>query len=55
MYIELIGDDVVMDWDAVANLTHATQVQYFGFCICEDNEGNENPYADCLTEGPWRL
>lgn len=29
------------------NLTHVTQVAIFGFCWCEDNEGNENPYTDC--------
>lgn len=45
MYIEIIDGDVVMDWEAVANLTHATQVGYFGFCTCEDSE--ENPYEDC--------
>lgn len=28
-------------------LTHKTQVELFGFCSCEDNEGNENPYEDC--------
>lgn len=55
MYLEIVDNgDVVMDWEQVANLTHATQVQYFGFCSCEDNEGNDNPYEDCLTEG-WSL
>jgi len=52
MYIEIIDGDVVMDWEAVSNLTHATQVGYFGFCMCEDNEGNENPYEDC-TDDLW--
>ena len=28
-------------------LTHETQVALFNFCLCEDNEGNENPYDDC--------
>ena len=32
-------------------LTHRTQVEIFGFCSCEDNEGNENPYNDCPMEG----
>lgn len=36
--------DVVMDWLEVANLTHGTQVQYFGFCTCEDDE---KVYTDC--------
>lgn len=34
-------------WEDMANLTHATQVNEFGFCTCEDNDGEENPYADC--------
>lgn len=34
-------------WSDLAELTHETQVEEFGFCSCEDNEGNENPYADC--------
>jgi hypothetical protein len=36
-----------MSWGELAELTHATQVERFNFCGCEDNEGNENPYADC--------
>ena len=31
----------------LAELTHETQVELFGFCSCEDNEGNDNPYEDC--------
>ena len=31
----------------LAELTHRTQVAIFGWCGCEDNAGNENPYADC--------
>jgi hypothetical protein len=34
-------------WSELAELTHETQVENFGWCSCEDNEGNENPYADC--------
>jgi len=33
----------------IAELTHETQVELFGFCLCEDNEGNKNPYEDCPT------
>ncbi len=33
-----------MSWGELAELTHATQVEKFNFCTCEDNEGNENPY-----------
>lgn len=34
-------------WGYLASLTHHTQLNEFGFCLCEDNEGNENPYDDC--------
>jgi hypothetical protein len=40
-----------MYWSELAELTHATQVEKFNFCLCEDNEGQENPYADCPKEG----
>jgi hypothetical protein len=42
-----------MSWGDLAELTHATQVEKFNFCTCEDNEGKENPYADCPTEKPY--
>lgn len=34
-------------YEDLAELTHETQVELFGFCSCEDNEGNHNPYEDC--------
>ena len=37
-------------YEDMAELTHETQVALFGFCSCEDNEGKDNPYADCPTE-----
>ena len=40
-----------ISWSELAELTHATQVERFNWCSCEDNEGNENPYADCPKEG----
>jgi len=40
-----------ISWGELAELTHATQVEKFNFCTCEDNEGRENPYKDCPTEG----
>lgn len=40
-------------WSDLADLTHKTQVDIFGFCTCEDNEGNENPFSDCPSEGPY--
>ena len=36
--------DKVHYWSDLAALTHATQVQEFNFCICEDGP---RPYADC--------
>jgi hypothetical protein len=40
-----------ISWAELAELTHATQVERFNFCMCEDNEGQENPYTDCPKEG----
>jgi hypothetical protein len=40
------ADDSI-SWGELADLTHVTQVRRFGFCMCEDNEGNEKPYEDC--------
>ena len=34
-------------WSDLAELTHETQVEEFGFCFCEDNDDDENPYGDC--------
>lgn len=42
-----------ISWSELAELTHATQVEKFNFCTCEDNEGNENPYSDCPTQKPY--
>jgi len=36
-----------MSWEEMAKLTHSTQVGIFGYCFCEDNDGNENPFPDC--------
>jgi len=41
--------EMSISWGELANLTHITQVQQFGFCLCEDNEGGDNPYEDCPT------
>jgi hypothetical protein len=42
-----------ISWAELAELTHATQVEKFNFCTCEDNEGQENPYKDCPTQKPY--
>jgi hypothetical protein len=39
-----------ISWSELAELTHATQVEKFNFCTCEDNEGNQNPYSDCPSK-----
>jgi hypothetical protein len=38
------GEDVVMSYGELAELTHKTQVELFGFCTCEDGE---KVYEDC--------
>jgi hypothetical protein len=40
--------DEVMYWSDLAELTHATQVEKFGWCMCED-AGTFN-YTDCPKE-----
>ena len=35
----------VMYWSELAELTHATQVERFNFCTCEERE--DFPYPDC--------
>jgi hypothetical protein len=34
-----------LSWGDLANLTHATQVENFGFCTCEEQE--YFPFDDC--------
>jgi hypothetical protein len=53
-YVKRTRERVMNDsisWSELAELTHATQVERFNWCSCEDNEGQENPYADCPKEG----
>ena len=38
------------DYGDMTTLTHERQVAIFNFCVCEDNEDNENPYLDCPTQ-----
>jgi hypothetical protein len=40
-----------ISWSELAELTHETQVSKFNWCMCEDNEGQENPYTDCPKTG----
>jgi len=39
-----------ISWSELAELTHVTQVERFGFCTCEDLEPHEYPYTDCIKE-----
>lgn len=39
-----------ISWSELAELTHATQVERFNFCTCEDLEPHEYPYPDCVKE-----
>jgi hypothetical protein len=41
-----------MSWQDIANLTHATQVEKFNWCSCEEQE--QFPYDDCPREGEGR-
>lgn len=46
---DLIAEGVDMSMGELATQTHHTQVGIWGWCMCEDNEGNTNPYDDCPT------
>ena len=46
---EMTQDSI--SWSELAELTHETQVAKFNWCMCEDNEGQENPYTDCPKTG----
>jgi len=37
-----------ISWGELANLTHATQVERFNWCSCEEQE--YFPYSDCPKE-----
>ena len=43
--ITLVTPDDSISWGELADLTHSTQVERFGFCSCEEQE--EFPYEDC--------
>jgi hypothetical protein len=40
-----------ISWEELAELTHATQVERFGWCICEDTDGEGQLADDCPREG----
>ena len=40
-----------ISWSELAQLTHATQVEQFKWCACEDLDDREQaPYADCPVQ-----
>lgn len=39
-----------ISWGELAQLTHATQVKQFNFCLCEEQE--EFPFDDCPRPDP---
>ena len=43
--------DDSISWQELAELTHATQVERFDFCMCEDLDPHEYPYDDCPKGG----
>jgi hypothetical protein len=40
-----------ISWGELAELTHATQVERFGWCICEGTNGEGQLAEDCPREG----
>jgi hypothetical protein len=43
-----MSDQDSISWSELAELTHETQVERFGWCSCEDTEIHEYPYPDCI-------
>jgi len=43
------GEETI-SWGELANLTHATQVERFGWCICEGTNGEGQLADDCPKE-----
>ena len=39
--------DDSISWGELAQLTHATQVERFGWCICEGTDGEGQLAEDC--------
>jgi len=46
-----MSDQDSISWGELAELTHATQVERFGWCICEDTDGEGQLHDDCPREG----
>lgn len=44
--MEIDKSQLSYSWEDMADLTHASQVEIFGWCSCEGNE-DQTPYKDC--------
>ena len=42
-------EDDSISWSELAELTHTTQLERFGWCSCEEQE--DFPYSDCPRKG----
>lgn len=40
-------------WEEISNLNHKTQVELFGWCICEDTDGEGHLHEDCPRPEPY--
>jgi hypothetical protein len=43
-------DSCSISWSELAELTHATQVEKFGWCMCEGTDGEGHVFDDCPRE-----
>ena len=46
---EDIENGYQLSYSELADFTHAIQVELFGWCACEDSDG-DYPYSDCPRE-----
>jgi hypothetical protein len=44
-----MSDQDSISWSELAELTHATQLERFNWCSCEEQE--DFPYSDCPRNG----
>lgn len=47
IYIYKDSSQASYSWSEMAELSHTSQVAMFGWCGCEDNDGQDNPYPNC--------
>ena len=45
------GEDEVGEWEERTGLSHAYQVERWGWCICEGTNGEGHLAEDCPREG----